>query len=545
MFFNSFNVLYVEDENTPWERLEKAILEHNKEKPAEPINVVRARAPEEVKEKLDLNIDLVLADVYLPRDGKLDDRLDDIIEYVESWSSRNNAGRPLPIIAFTGWGEDALKNCLIRREKLFDIWDKSSASPPYVAWRLSEFSKELSRIRPDMRMQQLIRGMPPETGSSWHQYVIEMTQKYDSGWTEYDQIRKAGEAIQDIADSMDVWPQCEPMWESMTEWEGLSRASSRKIRGHARHVINVFWLGYYLLHHEYLRDFFSGCWEGMVSNRPKMEPVRDVRDPLEALSNCWYYAGLFHDVGGCIEKSYEVVKALKRTTSLFGDLAPDVALKDSSTRVPLIDRATRWLNEFDDDLSNLIRPVVIDSDKQNKPDQGVVAALLLRAQFEKRAQGIRDEQGCYAREGARAMSMHNLFPQLAPERPTLPVSWEDDPLVCLLLLCDQLQTWHRERSDETSTLAEGDFPSRAELADLEVRKSVSGRPKIYMSIDYIAPQHLAHTPDIYERVKSQLTKVLREYPFRALKRIKRPWPFGLEVQCTLSKDPLTAFMKLE
>lgn len=549
MNFNCFNVLYVEDRDDAWARFEKAVSDHNKDGNAERINPVRARGPEEVVEKLWLKIDIVLADVYFPV-GKEEekDRLDDIISSVKAWSAQNSAGRPIPIIAFTGWGEAALKDCLKRRDSLLDIWDKTTASPEYVTWRLSELSKELSHIRPDSRLQQLIRGMPQDTGSQWHKYVVDMTRNYDLGWTEYDQICKAGYSIQDIADSMDVGQQCKLLWDSMTGWEALSRASSRKTRGHARHVINVFWMGYYLLHNEHLRDFFADSWARLLDKRPDMGPARGVKDPLVALSNCWYYAGLFHDVGGCIEKSIEVVEALRHTTALFGDMAPAIELKHSSSRQPLLERGNRWLNEFDVELSGMIRPVVEESEKKNKPDQGVVAALLLRDLFEKRSKGIKDEQGCYAREGARAMSMHNLFPRLDTSRDTLPVSWQDDPIVCMLLLCDQLQTWDRQRDDETPTLNDGDFPSRAELSDLEVRVVRSNGkdvPKIYMVIDYIAPQHLAHAPDIYRRVKQTLTDVLREHPFRALKRIQRPWPFGLEVQCTLSKDPLTAFMKLE
>ena len=63
-----------------------------------------------------------------------------------------------------------------------------------------------------------------------------------------------------------------------------------------------------------------------------------------------------------------------------------------------------------------------------------------------------------------------------------------------------------------------------------------------MTIDYIAPAHLFHSPMLYEREKKRLKEVLDKYPVSALSRIEKPWPFTVSVKCTLSGEHLDADM---
>jgi hypothetical protein len=525
MKLDMYDVVYVEDDQEDWEKLSKAISERNKKAKSTPLRISQARTPKKLTRLLSSGTRLVLADVYYPVKGAEDEpRLDEIIELVEEWSKKDGSGRMLPIIAYTGRGLEALEYCLDRKESLYDIWDKSTASPEYAAWRLSELSKELSRIRPDALTQRLIREM--DTKVRWHGDVIDMTKRYNSGWSEYDQIKRAGIAIQKIAHVLGVEQQCGAMWQLMEDWEALSRAVSRKTRGHARHVINVFWLGYFLLNDKHLNDIFAQAWEKIRQKRMDDEAENNA---TESLCNAWYYAGLFHDIGGAPEHSAKTADYLAQLLSVFGDLAPSTDKIQWMAPDKFMERAESWLSEFDYELQTLIRPVLQQSIDNNEPDQGVLAAIHIRSKI------TEGKQAKYAREGARAISMHNLFPKLGKELPGLPVSWEKEPLVCLLLLCDQLQTWDRERGDDPSN---GDMPSRAELAAIEVDRDAAGKPQIKMSIDYISPAHLDHNYVLYDRVRDALAKVLRDNPYRALNRIQKPWPFKVHVECTLSGEAL-------
>ncbi|HLP48063.1 MAG TPA: hypothetical protein VK469_19120, partial [Candidatus Kapabacteria bacterium] len=87
-----------------------------------------------------------------------------------------------------------------------------------------------------------------------------------------------------------------------------------------------------------------------------------------------------------------------------------------------------------------------------------------------------------------------------------------------------------------------DGPERSELAELQIEQGKN--PHLKISIDYIAPPHLRHAPEIYQRVKDDLDLILRDKPRRALSKIDGKWPFRLDVDFFLSKDPLNAFIKL-
>lgn len=521
----SFNILYVEDREKDWTRLEEAINQWKGE--GEQLIIARATDPEDLERKLNLKFDLVLADIYFPDDSFPDGkpRLGDIIDCVKRWSKNQPTGRALPIIAYTVRGDDITEACLHYKDDLYDIWDKSSASPYYAAWRFSLLSKEIQRLRPDALIQRRIREM--QNGAKWHQHIVEMTRQYDAGLTELDQIERVNGPIGSIALELGERERCNVLWKIMIDWEGLSKAVSRKTRGHARHVINVFWLGYYLLHHECLRPIFLSAWKNLLDKRSHSGEARG-EDPIHAMSNAWFYAGLFHDVGGCVEKAFQTHQFASDLLAPFGDIAPKAgftAVKEEH----FMKKAEDWLGQFERPLRDQIEQVVRKSLASKKPDQGAVAAVYLREALTAPGQAF------YVKEGARAMSMHNLFPSLPIKPGERLVTWEDDPLVCLLLLCDQLQTWDRERGDETLKV---DYPSRAELSVLEIIPGLDGRPEVNMTINYIAPAHLLHAPEIYDRVKRDFDETLRDYPYKALDKISKPWPFSLRANCTLSDEPL-------
>ena len=298
----SFNILYVENSTEDYNDLLKYINEYNEENTDRlSLSIENAENPDELKHKLNIRHRIVLADIYYdnPETGELDsvNLLNEIKRIVQKWSDNNNEGRAIPIIAFSR--RRTQKQTLADKEGLFDIWDKNTASYEYVVWRLSELAQEMSRVQPDSHLQYLIRNMT--TGPSWHEQVKTMAQKYNAGWTEYDQIDKAGVSIVEIAQKFNTGTQCEEMWKIMTQWEALGRAVSPNNRGHSRHVINVFWIGYYILNHDKMKTMFNGFWTGLLYERDSMKEVKDVA-PIDAINNTWFYAGLFHDVCACIEK---------------------------------------------------------------------------------------------------------------------------------------------------------------------------------------------------------------------------------------------------
>jgi hypothetical protein len=529
-----FKVLYVEDDVLDAQALESAFAKTSTQSDARALEIETISSPSKIDKKLDDSFDVVLADVHFRNaEGKEADCLDEIIRAVARWSSANGVTKPLPIIAYTGQGSAALEACLKRREKLYDIWDKSVADPAYVVWRFSQLALELSRKRPDALLQKYIRNM--HSGARWHERVVEMSRGYSNAWTELDQIVRAGSAINSILESLGTYDSCKQCWQVMQQWEALGRAVSRGTRGHARHVINVFWLGYYLLNHSMLTGLFRKAWSNAAANRRNASALINM-PPEEVLNDAWVYAGLFHDVAGCVEKRKDVELKANKLYAVFHQVIPPHQKSDTGGKMPNEwgDSADELLYDLPEGVRKAVRPGWLSSLAANEPDHGVVAATYLASIK------CNGDQPVCLREAARATAVHNLIGKLvATPEPLL--SWAAEPLACLLTLCDQLQTWDRERADET--IMDSDWPNRAELTELKVTQKSPGRMKLFMAIDYLAPQHLDYDPVIFQRVKISLSDILRENPNRTLRRIS-DWPFELEIRFSLNGQILNTGIEL-
>lgn len=341
----SINILYVENSHRDYQELKDAVDEFNSDEANEQLLIYRASDPGEMRGLLGPQFNVIIADVYFndPDTGEEDtvNRLNDIIKYVNEWCKSQNEGTHIPIIAYTG--RASLEQCLIEQENLYDIWDKNTTTTKYVIWRLSNLAIDMSRYQPDAFLQDLIKKM--ETGSTWHDKVKDMTVDYDSALTEYDQINRVEETIALIANNFDTERTCSEMWEVMEKSEPISRALSKSVRGHARHAINVFWFGYYILNSPHILPHIEKFWQNLLINRPDMEPVKD-ENLIDALNNIWFYTGLFHDIGINVEKydiQYEHQEMLK-------ELFPNYAL-------PLPNLRGFPSTELPHEISNLITQI--------------------------------------------------------------------------------------------------------------------------------------------------------------------------------------------
>jgi hypothetical protein len=187
--------------------------------------------------------------------------------------------------------------------------------------------------------------------------------------------------------------------------------------------------------------------------------------------------------------------------------------------------AGHLLSEMPVNMREHVLPLWEKSLGNRAPDHGVIGALYMRQKFH----SISKMSDAF--EAARAVFAHNLIGELERSEPDI-LEWDNEPLICLLILCDQLQTWDRERGDEG--FYGPDFPSIAQLTALNIEGGE--RPRVEMAVQYIVPSHIEHSYVLYLRMKQNLEKVLREKPDRALARIGKNWPFQLRVNCSLGGE---------
>lgn len=514
---NEFRILYVEDDADKAAEV-KAAIEGNvgtsqvggaDRGPIRKLVVATLTDPKRLRQRLDEGFDVVLADIMFPvgKEGAEENCLGLIIATVREWSRANGVFPALPIIAYTSFAE-AFRTSLDYGAEIYDIWDKVLAVPQFVAWRFRRLAVELSRTRPDALLQQLIRRMKSDL--KWHSDVVEMTRKYTEGWTEADQIRRAGTSISNIGAKIGTPEAINAFWQAMMVWEPLIRSVAEGVRGHARHVINVFWLGYWILHNGSFRKW--------------LDAESDQR--FEELCTAWFFAGLFHDVAGCVEKQGKVSKALSTLMAPFPTIFTKTAVKEVD-----LEEATKLASEGEhviEHFANIeLKQAVLaqwrKSIGKQEPDHGIVAAIHLIRSI---GSGSNHAAAVMA---AKAMVLHNLIGSLPPDL----VNWSDEPLSCLLILCDQLQTWDRERG--TDSLHQKPQPQRAELSGIEFVEAEHNQLNI--AIDYIATRKAERDSDTYKELREDLETVLREKPCAALRRIRQPWePFRFAADFSLNGE---------
>jgi len=527
----NLQILYVEDRPQDYDKLKKYADKLRRREPPFSniapctITITRAATVREFEELLQPHFDIILADIFLPENSgdKTSDKLEQILDFIAEWSQLKNAGRLIPAIAYTGRSTQSNVINSENRDRLYDIWDKNTASPEYVIWRLFKLAQEIYKNKPDTYLQSLIREMKPKLNGDWHTSVVKMAVEYHSGLTEADQIIKAGTKIQDIADKIDLdfWQQSKKFWGVMERWEPLSRAISPNVRGHARHVINVFWLGYYILQNDNMRSVVDVWLDKICAKNTTGQS--NIQNDKTILLKIWFVASIFHDIANCVEKSRKVYKFHEsEVLDIFSAFFESIPSADKITLniVDLRDKTIEFCTRYNEALKETVKEHFLNLLQSDQNiDHGLAASLLL-IELAKNKQ-----YNFIIQEAAKAIALHNIIGTHGEDMQDK-MSWDAEPVACLLILCDQLQTWDRERGD--STIKTFNKIESAELTDLQIEKSAKNMVTVKLGVNYNSPYHVQRAgSELYNDVKENLKNVLRRHPYSALNKIGTPWPFKL------------------
>jgi hypothetical protein len=284
----------------------------------------------------------------------------------------------------------------------------------------------------------------------------------------------------------------------------------------------------------------------MLNDRGGLAPLKTPAvDPAIGWNTVWLLASLFHDAG----KFHEFGKATTvRFTEFYGKFAAlgtGQATWASGEPETLSERVKDVLHQLsrkaDDPMVMALRTHIVGCSQAEKPDHGTVAAAYLASTV--CASTEQPAGRTYAAEAARAVLLHSCLPAVMDALPEnapkdhLRLAWSSDPIACLLLFCDQIQTWDRHDPAEENL----DYPDRAELAYLDVEPgSATAKPCVKGCIDYIAPSRVNMYPKLREDIKEALNKVILNKPKKALRQVveQGTWPFTVHLDCALSGEKL-------
>jgi len=555
----SLHVLYVEDTETDVKLLEHVLNLGNSSQPVwSRVRLTHVLHPSGLPDALAEHPDVVLADVYYQPEGTsppvpVTDHLNQIVHEVEKWDRGSPHGFPTPVIAYTGRGQTALKKCLERRGSLYDIWDKLSAGPEYVTWRFQRLASELPRHRPDATIQKLIAAMRSDACPPWHTHILSLVRSYGEGHTEHEKVEKCRDSLQSVLDGLDAKHSVGLMalWDGLAGSEPLLRAVAPQLRGIARHSINVFWVGYWLINHPLLRETISKLWEQMRDSRADVPELKSVK-PIDGFNAVWLLASLFHDAGKFHEYGKTITEVSGGFFKEFGSLemgSPTWSVGRTDALPKAVEQVLfRLSKRKDDPMIDALRMHIIRCSEREKPDHGAIAAAYL--QNIGRVQGATDLFSQYACEAARAVLLHTCLPSIfdavpKDKRDNCPhIEWQRDPVASLLLFCDQVQTW--DRHDPNKEIK--DYPDRAELSYLDVEiDPTSKKPRLKGCIDYIAPSRVDMYPELRKDIATVLNKVILEKPKDTLLHVleEGEWPFSVHLDCALSGEKLSIYMDFE
>ena len=145
-------------------------------------------------------------------------------------------------------------------------------------------------------------------------------------------------------------------------------------------IINVFWLGYYLIHHEQLRTALADSWQAFVSSSSDFAAL-GASDATEAFSNSWFLAALLHDVAGCVEGTAAVVEKLLDLRKDLGLPKPPCEYRPGWAS-DLLPHCKDIVAEQPSHFRSEIAPRLADWEKKPKSiDHGFAAGAVLRRTF--------------------------------------------------------------------------------------------------------------------------------------------------------------------
>jgi hypothetical protein len=224
--------------------------------------------------------------------------------------------------------------------------------------------------------------------------------------------------------------------------EGRVLADSVTTRDHLTHVTQVFLLGWLML---------NGC-RRFSSLGAEWRPYDWAReDRFRKLNRAWLYTALLHDCAYSVEYANLSANHEQRVRALFGPAyvlgSPGRVDPAASTLAgkKLWERRRRTI---DVEINARVRTVC--EAIQNRPDHAFHAAHALFGEAQHQGEDLRE----LLEVAATSLLCHNFRHTIDPSSKPHPdvVRWFSldfwqEPLAGLLMLCDELQEWGRERVD--------------------------------------------------------------------------------------------------
>lgn len=227
------------------------------------------------------------------------------------------------------------------------------------------------------------------------------------------------------------------------------------MRGHLDHVLNVYFTGYVISNTiPRFRQLAAVASKRLFPER-QADITNNDSEYWDLFQLAWLAVATLHDTAYPLEIQPDLVSKCRDITTQFKDVlsnngkAPE-PLCPSISPAGLDEIATVFAKLYDNGeiFSGLLRNnSTFTKDGITRVNHGVASGLLFRS-LTKNANKMKEADPrleMYLKWAAAAMALHSL--KIPGSQSGVTISLERDPLSYLLLACDEIQVWDRERPD--------------------------------------------------------------------------------------------------
>jgi hypothetical protein len=471
--------------------------------------------------------DLVIADLFVFKDsaereaggrGAFDCK-DALLEITESESP------PVPVVFYTD--KLSLSNLESYQSRICEFWHKEQVDEYFLAFRVRKIRDLLERERPGDLLIRSIREKltaiaPDDTTVLWRDRLNEILAGYETYGIRTDQTKAMTTPIHAMAVELGFSECLRQGLSALRRIDIPASTLMRHSRPHYFHSLNTFLLGYYLFA---LADIH---WKDLLLPHCRMFDAAKIggkgkKAATETAWNetmaAWFAAGLLHDIGVSAAGIGDMFAELSELEEMLG--VTEKADRNGAVSLKKDILAQTWSRfgslKSDEGIVKFLQSM------GDRIDHGLVSGLFLahRCYDEAREKLRDDERARFLLVAAEAASLHNSFTEAA-----FPVlDFSTNPVAAMLVLCDAIQAWGREREDfgilrekdDDKRPVEQDI-ARVELCELASQQRKGSGPGVSVVVRYYLHSFLARHRPTSDGCKSDLGEILDEHVVGPLRK---------------------------
>lgn len=446
------------------------------------------------------NFDLVLTDAYFlaknkkhPEHGDGTNCIKEIVETVQQIYPS------LKIVVYTHYRDDLFKDC--KELDIYDIWNKASTPPHYLKWRVERTLKEPWNIIPGQVLVNTIKKyLAPKQKDAWEVHLLEMLENYSPQLTAHQNVDDMAKELRDISINIDLPPTIfKSMTSSFLKQDIMALIISPKAWGHAKHVLNVYWLGYYILNSKILDEEVNA--KRIIECLSLSETEK--KESRKLINRSWILASLFHDFGLIGEKLDVLVDNTNKILKEYSWGNEEKNQVKLSLSHNINERKELLTKHFEELKANVGSKFVhkINQAWKDSVNHGILSAITLLDKY-------RNTEKKSITCAAIACALHKI--KFDEEKR---LKYTEQPLACLLRFCDEIQTWERETGLES--IKNKIWLQSIALAEI----SEPDEDSLYFRIEYIPRKDLAHSDSKNRLTHEALQDVLDSHTIPSLKAL--------------------------